>query len=381
MHNIFSTTVTASAYSQARQKLLHTAYIEINQDTLNGYYENDPDSEFKRERFLGYRLIAGDGSVIILPGNKDVTDKFGSTKIKNNIDRDLGTYTSGLFMCHYDVLNNLAIDCKLEHCKTYEVNSAIASFDNFSEDDLLIYDRGFASYKILATLIKNNKSYLIRFPTATFKAVQEMFSDSGPWSREITLKVPKDQKSLIKELELPEEITVRFVKVILSTGEVEVLATSLRNNEITQDDFKDLYNRRWGVESYFLKIKSRLSLENFTGKSVESIMQDFWSTIYISNLETVLTEDVNTELKKKNNNSNKSNKKQAVNKAVSFNVIKTMAFDLLYSNYDTDETLKKMLKLFVTNPVIKRPEREVKRYKTSARTSLNFQKRKRKHVY
>jgi hypothetical protein len=381
MHNIFSETVTASAYSQARQKLLHTAYIEINQDTLDGYYENDPESEFKRERYLGYRLIAGDGSVIILPGNKEVTEKFGSTKIKNGTDKYLGTYTSGLFMCHYDVLNNLAIDCKLEHCKTYEVNAAIESFKNFNKDDLLIYDRGFASYKMLATLIKNNKSFLIRFPTATFKAVQEMFSDTGPWSREITLKVPRDQKPLIQELGLPKEITVRFVKVILCTGEIEVLATSLRDIELTQDDFKELYNKRWGVESFFLKIKSRLSLENFTGKSVESIMQDFWSTIYISNLETVLTEDVNTELKMKKDKAHRTNKEQMVNKAVSFNVIKTMAFDLLYSKDDTDKTLEKMLKLFITNPVIKRPEREVKRYKTSARKSLNFQKRACKHVF
>ncbi len=152
MHHIFTETVTASAYSQARQKLLHTAYIEINQDTLDGYYEDDPESEFKQERWLGYRLIAGDGSVIILPGNKNVTEKFGSTKIKNGIDKYIGTYTSGLFMCHYDVLNNLAIDCKMEHCKTYEVNSAIESFNRFNEDDLLIYDRGFASYKMLATL-------------------------------------------------------------------------------------------------------------------------------------------------------------------------------------------------------------------------------------
>ena len=58
-----------------------------------------------------------------------------------------------------------------------------------------------------------------------------------------------------------------------------------------------------------------------------------------------------------------------------------MAFDLFYSSYDTDTILNKMIKLFITNPIIKRPEREVKRYKTSSRKSLSFQKRMRKHVF
>ena len=49
--------VTASAYSQARYKLKHSAFIELNQkavvDTL--YVDDD------YQRFWGYRLLAVDG--------------------------------------------------------------------------------------------------------------------------------------------------------------------------------------------------------------------------------------------------------------------------------------------------------------------------------
>ena len=87
---------------------------------------------------------------------------------------------------------------------------------------------------------------------------------------------------------------------------------------------------RWGVETFFSKVKGRLALENFTGKSVESIRQDFWSTIFISNLETIMIEDV-----EKNMNANKipERKKQKINKSVSFNVIKNMAFEIFFKNY------------------------------------------------
>ncbi len=90
---------------------------------------------------------------------------------------------------------------------------------------------------------------------------------------------------------LPEEITIRLVTVMLSTGEIEVLATSLLN-EFTPLNFKELYGLRWGVETFFGKLKGRLSLDNFTGKSVESIKQDLYSTILISNTETVIIKDI-----------------------------------------------------------------------------------------
>ena len=74
---------------------------------------------------------------------------------------------------------------------------------------------------------------------------------------------------------MPLEIKVRFVSVILSTGEVEVLATSLMEESIQREDFQQLYFLRWGVETFFSLIKGRLNLENFTGKTLESVQQDF----------------------------------------------------------------------------------------------------------
>jgi len=55
--------VTASAYSQARYKLKHTAFIELNQvavvDTL---YSDD-----QYQTFWGLRVLAIDGSKLVLP--------------------------------------------------------------------------------------------------------------------------------------------------------------------------------------------------------------------------------------------------------------------------------------------------------------------------
>jgi hypothetical protein len=111
------------------------------------------------------------------------------------------------------------------------------------------------------------------------------------------------------------------------------LTSLLDEQTFSATSFAELYHLRWGVETFFSKIKGRLGVENFTGKSVEAIKQDFWSTIFISNLETILVEDVEVEMNEK---LSKGKLNKAVNKAVSFNAIKNLAFDLLSSKQDNE---------------------------------------------
>ena len=138
----------------------------------------------------------------------------------------------------------MVVKCKLAHGLSYEVNLAIQMLDCTTHQDLLIYDRGYASYEFLATLTQQHKNYIVRCPISSFKAIQSLVSAPENWSKVVTLKPPSNQKKNITEKGLPLEITVRFVTVILSTGEVEILATSLMNNDISRDEFKWLYGMR-----------------------------------------------------------------------------------------------------------------------------------------
>ena len=178
---------------------------------------------------------------------------------------------------------------------------------------------------------------------------------------------------------------IRFVQVILDNGTVEVLCTNITDNErLKTSEFKELYALRWGIETYFDLIKNRLSLENFTGQSALAVKQDFFATIFLTNYESILTYDINDDLKE----STKDNKYvQKVNKAVSFNVIKHKVFDLLYLDNPIDEILEQMEKLFLTNTIVIRPNRKSKprldkdiHKSTIATNSINHLKRKKKNV-
>ena len=60
--------------------------------------------------------------------------------------------------------------------------------------------------------------------------------------------------------------------------------------------FFDLYHLRWGIEENFKAMKSRLEMENFTGKSVESVYQDFHAKILAMNLAAVLIRPAQEQL-------------------------------------------------------------------------------------
>jgi hypothetical protein len=89
-------------------------------------------------------------------------------------------------------------------------------------------------------------------------------------SQIVTLESPD------KNSALPQTLTVRFVRVMLKTGEYEVLVTSLLDEiRYPTPDFARLYWLCWGIKTFYGLLKSRLALENFTENGVEAVLQDF----------------------------------------------------------------------------------------------------------
>ena len=183
-----------------------------------------------------------------------------------------------------------------------------------------------------ATLYKLDKQYVIRCSAASFAQARNMLKGEGPDSQIVTLKPCHSKRQEIKDNNLPEQITVRFVRVLLETGSSEVLVTSLLDEiQFPTEEFLDIYHMRWGVEGFYAILKTRLNLENFSGKTVHSIYQNFYSTIYLTWLESILTADIDEQLAQK-----PTDNKQQVNRAVSFNAIKNQAVELLCSDEDSD---------------------------------------------
>lgn len=81
-----------------------------------------------------------------------------------------------------------------------------------------------------------------------------------------------------------QEFSVRVLKVLLPSGETETLLTNLEPQKLPICDAADLYFKRWGIETAYDLLKSKLQLENFSGRTEISVFQDFYATVYLAGL-------------------------------------------------------------------------------------------------
>lgn len=365
--------VTGSAFSQARYKLRHTAFIELNEAAVVGtvYAGNDYLT------FWGFRVLAVDGSKILLPDTDDVRAAFGTITYSNGKPEIAGEHAYALASVLYDVRNRIALEATLGEAKAYEVDLAVAHLAGTRPGDLLVMDRNYPSYRMLAELTRHGRDFVVRCSAASFAPARRMLNGEGPDSQVVTLTPCAAQAPEIRQLGLAQALRVRFVRVRLSTGEWEVLVTSLLDEtRYPTEGFLELYGLRWGLETFYGILKTRLDLENFTGLTAEAVRQDFHATVYLTGLEAILTADAQQHLDAK-----KTLHPQAVNRAVSFNAIKHHALELLYSDLNTTALAERLTALFLTSPTTDRPQRNPPRKKSSSRALLDFHKRRKKHCY
>jgi len=84
-------------------------------------------------------------------------------------------------------------------------------------------------------------------------------------------------------------IKVRMVKVLLSSGEVEILLTNLYDQNLyTNEDLKYLYGLRWGIETTYGKQKNQLQMEQFSGHRAICIQQDYAACLFVANLQSLI---------------------------------------------------------------------------------------------
>lgn len=365
-------TVTASAFSQGRMNLNSEAFREMSTVLNKAYYS---DAQFYK-RYKLHRLLALDGSTLRLPETAEIRAEYGTIKIVNNHME--GIYTAGQCSVLYDVLNERSIHALLAPIKTSENTLALEQVNYCSAGDLVLMDRAYPGYELFGELLKNNVDFVARCKAKSFHEVEEFLKLENCFDRSYVLRPNKGIVKKIAAKGLPDSINIRLLKIKLNTGETEVLITSLLNQqEYPQAEFYELYYKRWGIETFFDRIKNRLDLENFTGKSVLSVAQDFLSTIFIANLESCITEGYNEELS--NRSTNPAFEKK-VNKSISYNQIKTEVIELLLNEKGaTSKVFKKVEQIILSQyQSIKKDKNRPRVF--SGRASFNYLKTRKKAV-
>ena len=154
--------VTKQAFFKARKNILPDAFKELFLMTRDMVLNKN-----KIKRHKGYRILAIDGSELRLDKTKENKDIFlprnHSPENKTNAEISL----------LYDVISHYVIDAQIGSigvCEREYAKKNLAYFSSIcDEKDIVIFDRGYPSRDMIATLTGMGCKYLMRLQASCFK--------------------------------------------------------------------------------------------------------------------------------------------------------------------------------------------------------------------
>lgn len=356
-------TISRSAFTQSRKKLLPSAFIQLAEEQLSYFQKNAPH----QKTWKGYRLVAIDGSVLNLPNGVEIREYFGS--VHNQYEE------MNMAKCSfaYDICNELILDAKVAKYKSCEKELAVNHLSKLNpETDLLILDRGYPALWFMGLLKEKGFKYCMRLSTAWKDAANLIDSDENDVDWE-SIRRSKKGLGKLKTYNQPSKLDgMRLVKVTLSSGEKEILATNLMDREMFNVEvLNKLYNKRWGVEEGYKMFKKSIHVEYFTGKSAIAVEQEFYAKVFMLNMASMIRTQYIEPLKE----TGKGLKyEQRVNKTQVLAKTKDFLIDLFYAP-QLLKILNQMKKMLAKCFDIIRPNRSFKRSdpsKKGRQKSMNY---------
>ena len=270
--------VTKGAFTQARAKLSPWAFERLTEVAANTFYD-----EAEYYIWHGMRVLATDGTRLVLPNHPSVIEEFGQQQFGPKADSPRSLAMASML---YDVLNQITIDAQLAPYASSERDLLMQHLDKIKPGDLLLLDRGYPCFWLLFLLKAKGIEFCVRLKDDWWLKVKD-FTESDEKERIVTFTLPKkDRKKLADFPDMQDAtITCRLIKIELSNGEKEILCTSLVDSQkYLYEEFDKLYHYRWNEEEAYKLLKSRIELEYFSGKTARAVRQDFHAKVFLMTL-------------------------------------------------------------------------------------------------
>ena len=348
------------AFSKARMKLSPAAFIGLNDRLVEQFYA---DGEFKQVK--GYRLLGIDGSTLELPASQDITRTYGG--------QPGATYPMGRASVVFDVINQITLDAQLvpyqsdERVLALEHLRRLAQLEKTMLPEIWLMDMGYPAFYWMAYLLQHKREFVIRVYPGFCKEV-DAFLASGAPEGVLEIDVFAEGREVNPKFKqyLPDVdacvLTLRMVVLELPGGKRMLLLTSLLDPaEFSCADLGDLYRWRWPVETHFDLIKNIVELEDFTGLSSLSVLQDFHATVLTCNINALVLNDVEQELAVENAAKPERKHTYKANRNLSIATLKDNVVRLLLDQIDVESFYRDLIEQVKRNKVPIRPGRHFRR--------------------
>jgi len=278
--------ITSSGFIQQRAKIKPKLF----EDLFHEFNKSSKDLK----TIYGYRIFAVDGSDINIARDKDAPTFIASE------DHPKGGYNQYHLNVLFDPVNKVFIECILQPRPQIGEREALIEMlkrTTFQEKSLIIGDRGYESYHVLKHLLdKPNVEFIIRLKQgySAMKPIRSLPMEE--WDKDIEFTVTTTQTLTDKQnghilnprgsnwdFESPCKMKIRFVRILLDTGEYETVATSLDRAAFPASRIKELYYMRWGIETAFRDLKYTSGIVHLLSRKDESIRQEIYASLIMFN--------------------------------------------------------------------------------------------------
>jgi hypothetical protein len=261
--------ISQQAFSKLRMNFDHSPFEKM----VRGLVSKEYSGSYDLPLWNGYHVFGVDGSFLQLPRVAGLREEFG-VRGRGGICPCAGISVL------YDVLHGWAIDPILSRadrsermeCKKH-IGFLCRELPHIAKNSIITMDRGYPSLDLLETLHNSTLKYVARCNSNFLSEI-----NNSPMGDSVVV--------------LKNGITVRVIKFELSSGETEVLATNLF--ELEESLFPELYALRWGIETAYFCLKQELCIEKFSGKTANSIRQDFWASMVLLNSVAVFQREADS---------------------------------------------------------------------------------------
>lgn len=311
LNDYSASTPTASAFVQARSKIKHDAFKSLF-DIFN------KKSQVVKT-YKDYRLLAIDGSV--LPIDNTIPDA-DTTMIKfNQTDK---TYSAFHLNASYDLLECTYDDLIIQGQAKMNENEAFCQLvDRYQgKKAIFIGDRYYESINGFEHVARSGNKYLVRvkdihsktsitksfgplpddeFDINVSRLLTRRYTNEIKKHPEIYKFMPANQRFdyFSDDLNIPFGFNSRIVRFKITEDTYECIMTNLDKSEFSIEEIKELYHRRWGIETSFRQIKYAIGLSALHSKKRELIKQEIYARLLLYNFSQRIIQKIKIDKKKR----------------------------------------------------------------------------------
>lgn len=306
--------ISRQAVFKAVRKVNPDVFILLIHRFAEKFYKSELVKKYK-----GYVLLAEDGTTLNLYKTEQSVTQYGFVSnqlIRNKEDARKATSQSAAL---YDVTNGLIIDFAMKHYGESEIPIAIEQLESISllngHPAIYLADRYYNSVELFSILESKGLKYCIRGKSNFCKQYISKMKTDDEW---IEVKLDKQWLKRLK-YDQPRQrfsenpyIRIRVVKYrynVVKEGKAQqielIYFTNLSQDEFDSDEIRDLYAKRWDLETSYKTLKTELEWERYFSKDCDSETCAIYAKVIFHNLCGIVRKEMDQELERISSESDK----------------------------------------------------------------------------